>query len=154
MRRETQDLSQCSTGMRGIKYDKDGPMIPADEANRFIAKTITSGITIPAKGKAMSEQVEQATQIVEEAIVGFTKAFGRFQEMQQSFQANAKKTSGAARDAAERLADGIQRLEKAADLNKVERYVDLLERMAKACSTLADLNQSGRLDGIAKALKQ
>lgn len=141
-------------GVSGIIYKKGEPLVPRSEVDKLCLRLTLSGEFIKEKGNVMSDEVSKATEIVDNAVDGFSKSLSRFLALEKSFQSEAKRTSGAARDAAERLSDGIIRIEKAADLQKLERYVDLLERMAKSCSILADLNQSGRLDGIAKALKQ
>lgn len=61
--------------------------------------------------------------------------------------------SGGVRDAADKLAAGLNKIEKAANFDRLERYVELLERAAKAMDLLATLEQSGKLEKIAGALR-
>lgn len=64
-----------------------------------------------------------------------------------------KAIGGNVRDAADKLSHGLLKVEKAANFDRLERYVDLLERAASAMSALAELEQSGKLERIASAIK-
>ena len=64
-----------------------------------------------------------------------------------------KKVTGQVRDNAQKLGDGLLRVEKAANFDRLERYVGLLERAATAMSTLAELEATGRLEKIAGAIR-
>ena len=55
--------------------------------------------------------------------------------------------------AADDLASGLAKVEKAANFSNLERYVNLLERAATAMQTLAELEKAGKLEKIAGALK-
>lgn len=65
----------------------------------------------------------------------------------------AKQASGKVRDAAEKLSAGLIKIEKAANFDKLERYVELLERASKAMTVLAELDSSGKLEKIAAAIR-
>lgn len=101
----------------------------------------------------MADQIADATEILDGAIEGFNKSVTRFDSLQDGFAQKCKRASGNVRDAAERLAQGIERVERAANFDRLERYVTLLERAATAMKILADLEAAGKLDKIASAMR-
>ena len=67
--------------------------------------------------------------------------------------ANAKTASSKLKQAAELVGQGVVRMEKAANFDRLERYVSLLERAAVAMTTLGELEKSGKLEKIAEAIR-
>ena len=59
-----------------------------------------------------------------------------------------KKASGDVRDVANKLAEGLIKIEKVANFERLERYVELLERAAQAMSVLAELEKNGKLEKL------
>jgi hypothetical protein len=52
------------------------------------------------------------------------------------------------------MAAGLAKVEKAANFDRLERMVDLLERAAVAMSTLAEMEKSGQLAKLSEAIKK
>ena len=71
----------------------------------------------------------------------------------QRFEDVGKQLSAKVRSHAETMAAGVRRIQKTADFNEMERQVVLLERMATAMSTLADLEQRGMLAKVSSAMR-
>jgi len=69
------------------------------------------------------------------------------------FVESVKVTSGKLRDSTQKLADGLTRIEKTADFDKLQKYADLLERVERSISALAELESSGKLGRVAEALR-
>lgn len=101
----------------------------------------------------MTTDYKKAEEIAESAITMFEKTHSRLIAAQDSIAESAKKGSAKVRVAANDLSDGLKRIEKQADFNKLERYVQLLERAASAMQQLAELEKSGRLEKIIGAMK-
>ena len=101
----------------------------------------------------MMEDTSRAIQRTEATINDFSHVMDRFNELEANIVSSSKKATSALKDSAERLAQGIARVEKAANFERLERYVGLLERAATAMNLLAELETSGKLDKIAGALK-
>jgi len=105
------------------------------------------------KVKIMTKDLDKATAVLDEATKNFSERLTEFAHMQTTLENKTKQSSGKLRDTTNRLNESFVRLQKQADFNTLERYVVLLERAEKSLSTLADLQQSGKLDKIFSALK-
>lgn len=101
----------------------------------------------------MTPDFEKAAVICDDASKMFAKSLDHMLASEQRVSDAAKKTSSNVRKAANELAEGLVKLEKTANFDRLERYVDLLERAATAMQALATLQESGKLDKIAGALK-
>lgn len=119
----------------------------------IVVKQIYARTFLKYRAKNMSDQTSEATEILDKAIEGFSKSMARFDSLQDGFASKCKRAAGNVRDAAERLANGIERVEKAANFDRLEMYVTLLERAASAMTILADLEAKGKLEKIASAMR-
>lgn len=139
--------------IKPVGQDRYGEKWDAAQVNKFVAGDILAGNHIERRAKDMATDFEKATQIVDDSAAMFKKAHDVMMAAQEKASDAAKKTSSQIRDAANKLADGLQRVEKAANFDKLERYVALLERAAAAMTTLAELEKDGKLERIANAVK-
>ena len=105
------------------------------------------------RSKNMEAKIQEVTEAVNAQVRLFGGAIDRLMAEEQRVIEHSKKVTGNLRDCATKLADGMQKLEKTANFDRLERYVALLERAASAMSVLAELENSGKLDKIASALK-
>ena len=105
------------------------------------------------RSKNMEAKIQEVTEAVNAQVRLFGGAIDRLMAEEQRVIEHSKKATGNLRDCATKLADGMQKLEKTANFDRLERYVALLERAASAMSVLAELENSGKLDKIASALK-
>ena len=64
-----------------------------------------------------------------------------------------KSTSVNVRTAANHLGEGLARLEKTCNFDRLERHVELLERASVAMLSLSELEKNGRLEKIMDAMK-
>ncbi len=102
----------------------------------------------------MSEDARKAIEIANEVDVSLGVVLDRLSDKHKRFVEASKRASGDVRDAADKLASGLQRVEKAANFDRLERLVDLLERASAAMVVLAELERDGKLDRISRALHQ
>lgn len=141
-------LKVAQVGKNGPAYTvKSVVNIIADEVNHQTGSYITRGT------KAVTIDMQKATDTLTEAERMFSKAIDKYQEQSAALSAAAKKCSGDVRKAADDLSSGLAKVEKTANFANLERYVNLLERAANAMQMLAELEKSGKLDKIAGALK-
>lgn len=101
----------------------------------------------------MNNDLIEATEITDEAIKFFGEAHDRFIAVENKFIADAKKSAGNVKDASEKIMQGISRIEKAANFQRLEQYVSLLERAATAMNMLAELEKTGKLEKIAASIR-
>jgi hypothetical protein len=136
-----------------IQADKNGPLFTKSAVDDMALRMIAAGDFFNRKAHFMTVDAQKAIELTDDVNARFSKTLDTFTDTTTRFAKQAKTASGGVRDAADKLAAGLSRIEKAANFDRLERYVELLERAAKAMETLAVLEQSGRLDKIAAAIR-
>lgn len=139
--------------LKVFKYDKHGPAFKKDDVDKMCMKMVVNETFFERHVKDMTTDAEIAIEKTEKVTKEFSESLDRFLIVEKRFADQSKRASGAVRDAGEKLANGLSRIEKAANFDRLERYVVLLERAATAMNTLADLEASGKLDKIAGAIR-
>ena len=140
-------------GIRPAKYDKDGPLYSEEDVDSLTSKSINSGFFLKKKAKNMTDGFDQAAETLDKSYKTFKEKAEQFRALEEDFAAKSKKASGSVRDATQKLADGLARIEKTANFEKLERITALLERAEKALSALAELEKAGKLEKISSLLK-
>ena len=140
-------------GIRPVLIDSQGPAYSSDDINTYVANDINNGTYFTRRIKNMTPDYKAAAEVLGEAKQLFDRNQDAMLKSMNALQDNTKKASGNIRKAADDLMQGLAKVEKLANFDRLERYVDLLERAASAMSILADLEKSGKLDKIAGALK-
>ena len=135
--------------------DKNGPGWKAETLRAFAANEINlpTGTFITRNAKTMSTDYENAAKIADDATQMFSKSHADLLKSITTLKDTTKKVSSEVRQSADSLAQGLLKVQKQADFNSLERYVNLLERAATAMTTLAELEKTGKLEKIAGALK-
>ena len=105
------------------------------------------------RAKPMTTNADVAVEMVETSTKKMLTALDRLVSSEQKMAEQAKKISGSIRDSEEKMAQGLSRIEKAANFDRLERYVGLLERAATAMRLLSELEASGKLEKIAGAIR-
>ena len=139
--------------LKPIAIDKEGEKWLRSDIDKAVIKEIKYSDYFTRGAKQMENDVEKATELTETAITNFSKSLQRYMELQNKFAEQSKKSSGSVRDAADKLSAGLARIEKAANFDRLERYVVLLERAAVAMDSLAALEASGKLEKIVSAIR-
>lgn len=125
----------------------------AHEVLGTVADLVNDDARIPSGDKHVGAKYLTATEKINTAQNEFSAALDRFMELERKHGEAAKRASGSVRESAEKLAQGLARIEKQANFTRLEQYVTLLERAAVAMKTLAELEATGKLDKIAGALR-
>lgn len=133
-----------STGMGRVK--------PAD-MERLLSNEVDNGYIEKRIEEIAMSNVEKNANIVKTYSGSLLSAMREFQENERHIATSVKKSSGSIRDSAEKLKNGLEKVQKAADFEKLESMADTLERISKSLSTLAELEDSGKLNKIIKSVQ-
>jgi Na+-transporting NADH:ubiquinone oxidoreductase subunit NqrC len=142
-----------AAGMRPVGQDSKGLMWSAAGVRNECAADINIGSYFQRRIKTMATDFQAAAAVCDNATELFERSFNSMLMAESSMAAAAKKSSGNIRKAADDLAQGLAKVEKTANFDRLEKYVGLLERAATAMNLLAELEKTGKLDKIASALK-
>lgn len=110
------------------------------------------GTPITRRSKYVATDYDTAAKAMTEASRMFEMELNKLNEAQDRLSAAAKATSSNVRKAANEIHEGLQRIEKAANFDRLERQVSILERAAAALKTLAELEQGGKLARVIEAV--
>ena len=137
-----------------VMQDKKGLGFNVDDVVESVAKeTVLNNGVIKRKENSMKEQFEIAESVLEDSRKRFEHTLTKLLESEQSVSEQTKKVSGNVRKAANELSEGMVKIQKLADFDKLERYTELLERCAQAITILAELEQNGKLSKVINAVK-
>jgi len=114
---------------------------------------VSSGNHFRRRTHRMEKDVEEAVQRTQHYKTQLVRSMEDVVEMENTMGDTIKRVSGKVRDSAQKLSDGLAKIEKVANFDRLERYVELLERADKAMSSLAELEKSGKLEKIASAIR-
>jgi len=98
------------------------------------------------------KETKKTTEVVEDHVIKLNESVRLMIAVEQDLKDKTKTVSASVRSSADKLMQGIERIQKQADYQTLDRYVSLLERAAKAMEALSVIQESGKLDRIAKAL--
>ena len=140
-------------GLNPVKYDKKGPAYDLKDVKALVKRRIEADAYFSERVKKTMSDTTTAIEKTNDVMKEFTLVIDKYTKLEADIVEKSKKTTGTLKDSAERLAQGIARVEKAANFERLERYVGLLERAATAMNLLAELEKEGKLDKIAGALK-
>ena len=109
---------------------------------------------LSTRGKeTMSETTKKTTGLIDKHTYEVKLSVDKLMDVEKQLSDATKKVSSKVRSSTETLKQGLERIQKQADFNTLERYVSLLERASIAIEALAKIHDSGKLDKIANALK-
>ena len=140
-------------GLIPDSYDKHGPAFTREKVYTHYLGRIKVGTFFRQVEKDMVSEVEKAVESVEKVTERFVKSVDAMGRRSDDAVATAKNASAKVRDASEKLSVGLQRIEKLANFDRLERYVELLERAYIAIDALARLEGAGKLEKIAAAIR-
>ena len=135
-------------------HDKQGPYFKKSKVQTLVLKRIVNNDTyFTTRAKKMESDTKLAIEKTEKVTQVFSNTIDTLIQKESEIASSVKKVSGSIRQSADKLGAGLHNMQKIADFEKLERYVELLERAESAINSLASLESSGRLDSIAKALR-
>lgn len=136
-----------------ITFVRGDPMFSAETLKRNLIVEIYKTDHLKMRGRKVEKQINDVTESVQKTINIFGDALMRLVETEEKISDATKKVSGQLRDSTQKLSDGLVRIEKTANFDKLERYVSLLERAASAITVLSELEANGKLEKIAGSLR-
>ena len=137
------------------KVIKNDPLWTGESVTKALAKIVNNNpkLYFNQKERNIMKEITNATDIMNKAIEHFDKSYKRFELIETAMQKNIKTKAGDIKAAEEKLMQGLARIEKAANFDRLQQYVSLIERASSAMKILADLETEGRLDKIATAIR-
>lgn len=147
------DMNKEGFAISPVGFDRHGPKFLKIDADRYSMGLINADSHFEIRVKNMTTDAERAIEKTEKVTSEFTASIDKFLSVEKRFSEQSKRAAGSVRDSAEKLANGLSKVEKAANFARLEQYVNLLERAATAMNALAELEACGKLDKIAGALK-
>ena len=133
--------------------DRHGPAYKREKVEKAAALLIARGDGMQLRARNMTNDLDKASKITEEATRRFSERLDDLLKKEGAFVEASKRASGSVRDATQKLADGLAKLEKTANFDRLERMTELLERADKALTSLAELDKAGKLERIAAVFK-
>ena len=133
--------------------DRHGPAFKREKVERAAAMLIARGDGMQRRVRKVTNDLDKASEITEEATRRFSERLDALMKKEGAFVEASKKASGSVRDATQKLADGLAKLERTANFDRLERMTELLERAEKALTSLAELDKAGKLERIAAVFK-
>lgn len=135
------------------KIDKRGPLFHKADVTLLCERSILNNTFFERHRKRMTADTQIAIDKTNDVTNELAKTLDKFTIVQDRFVDQSKRAAGSVRDASEKLAIGLSRVEKAANFDRLERYVELLERAASAMKSLAEIEATGKLEKIAAAIR-
>ena len=132
--------------------DRHGEYFDANKIVMVSLNLIKGGEFFERRAKRMSKDLDKASDKVELYNSNLNRAISELVITEQSMMEKTKQVTGKVKDATQKLSDGLKKIEASANFDKLERYVSLLERAEKSMLALAELDKSGKLEKIARAL--
>ena len=143
------DIGKSKQGRGGLLTDEK-------ECTKLIVNSINYESDFFARSKDLNDdagQIAKATDKIDQMLGAVISGMDSLTAAQKELGIKAKSASSSVRESAEKLSAGLLRIEKSANFDRLERYVDLLERAAKAMTALGELEKTGKLEKIASAIR-
>lgn len=143
------DMGKSKQGRGGLLTDEK-------ECTKLIVNSINYESDFFARSKDLNDdagQIAKATDKIDQMLGAVISGIDSLTAAQKELGIKAKSASSSVRESAEKLSAGLLRIEKSANFDRLERYVDLLERAAKAMTALGELEKTGKLEKIASAIR-
>ena len=136
-----------------VSFVRGDPRFSLEQINRNLIVDIHKNDHLNRRERKMEKQINDVTESVQQTINRFGAAMDSLVSKEAALAESTKKVSGSLRDHAQKIGDGLARVEKTANFDRLERYVALLERASAAMQALAELESTGKLDKIASAIR-
>jgi hypothetical protein len=139
----------------GETKDKNGvPKSYSVEAvESCLMEEVENGFIEKAKIGGFTPRIEIASNSVKSFTGLLVNAMDEFNVAELKLTESIKKSSGTIKDSAHRLKDGLEKVEKIADFEKLEKMACTLERISNSLSILAELAEAGKLSRIIDSIK-
>lgn len=98
-------------------------------------------------------QADDAKRIIATVNVSVMDSYRELCRSTELVLKEAQSVSRNVRQASESLGQGLARIEKTANLDKLERHANTLERIVDSLKYLSEMESAGKLDKIAAVLK-
>lgn len=127
--------------------------------SRSITASIVKEISESSETNAITRGFKQVNKITEEALKVVEESLQRFYAMQTDLQDSEDKLTKATKSATSKIkssvnevSDSIRKLEGIRGMESLNKYAETLSNVAESLERIAELEKSGKLDKLIKAL--
>ena len=137
-----------------VLYDKHGPIYSQDDAVDIATQQVNNNTNyFYRRAKIMASDIDNADTLLKKATRNVEHSLDIMLRTEKSMASSTKDVVSSIKDTTNKLGQSLAKIEKLANFDRLERYVNLLERAEKSMTVLAELESSGKLDKIAGALR-
>ena len=143
------------TQNNGLIIGQRGEMLfSKDTALAFAAENINSGNHLQSSvSKRITPDFKAAEETIEQMVDRLEETNGRMNKAMDALAKGATDASRKARSSAADMTAMLDKINRGTNYERLERNVALLERTATAMQALAELEKSGHLARVMKALQ-
>lgn len=141
--------------LRAVYTTKDGPVFSLGDVTTGMMEAIHNRelFKMTPFAKDNPDDIAEIAKRLDQATEAFERSRQRFIDLVNETDFSIKKATAGMKQSSDAMAGSLSRVEKAANFDRLERYVTLLERTAAAMATLAEIEKSGKLEKISSALR-
>jgi cell fate (sporulation/competence/biofilm development) regulator YmcA (YheA/YmcA/DUF963 family) len=130
-------------------------LIDIDHLAKKVAQMINIGDYFQQNQKIRNtpDSLEKAAETLKKAQEVFWAEMEKMNRRADVLEKSTKKISGRVRDTQQKLIDSFKKIDSSLNLDRLERQVVMLERVADAMERLKALQESGKFEKIMEAIK-
>ncbi|WP_436904813.1 hypothetical protein [Acinetobacter johnsonii] len=130
-------------------------LIDIDHLAKKVAQMINIGDYFQQNQKIRNtpDSLEKAAETLKKAQEVFWAEMEKMNRRADVLENSTKKISGRVRDTQQKLIDSFKKIDSSLNLDRLERQVVMLERVADAMERLKALQESGKFEKIMEAIK-
>lgn len=137
-----------------VQKSRHGDFYDAKKTTSYVIQTVMHEPNeLLRRAKNMTNTTQDAIDLIQRVEAQAAEAVTKLTKTSQSLEDMGKEVSGKVRMHAERMAAGLRKIQSTANFAELERQTEVMERMAAAMSTLAELESRGVLAKISAAMK-
>lgn len=131
-----------------------GDLFATKKITALVIETVKNQPTeMMRRAKKMTETTTDAIELIKRVEAQAFEAVTKLADTSKQLEETGKEVSGKVRMHAEKMAAGLRKIHAGANFELLERHTIMLERMAEAMKTLAELESRGTLAKISAAIK-
>lgn len=141
------------TGIKPAGYDRGDARWAETDVAKLVNERLHNSDYFQAREKDMVRAMEESAKVVDEMATRLLKSTDRLVEREKQLSDSTKKVSSQVRQNTDKLQGALSNMEKVANFERLERYVEILERAASAIQVISELEQGGKLERIIQAMR-
>lgn len=129
-------------------------LVPKNNVVTAIATDVNEGAHLQRQtARRVTPEFERAAETIDDLVDHLAEVHARMLKSMDALASGAKEASRKARSSATDMSALLEKINRGANYDRLQKNVEVLERIAAAMTTLADLEKSGHLARVMKALQ-